>query len=127
MMTLEKTTTQLSWLNRINIIYGALGLAFTSQAFGAGAWKSFFVGWFLAVLNLELLKRLGISLLAYYDGRQLSPLFFVFLFGKFVFWGLVIALFSMASWLQGVPFSIGMTTLLISGLGLGMRELIYAR
>ncbi|MBI3543732.1 MAG: hypothetical protein HY075_10715 [Deltaproteobacteria bacterium] len=98
-----------------------------SQFGGAGAWRSFVAGWLIAVLNFELIKHLGRMLLGLYDGSKIGPLFYFVLFGKFIFWGLVIALFSKASWMQGIPFAFGMTTLVVSGLGLGFTEKNYAQ
>ena len=125
----EKETNQLSLLNRINLLYGAIGMLLMAQIDGGhGAWKSFIAGWAVAVLNLELLKKLcSTMLLVFNQDGKLNPGFYVVLFGKFMFWGLVIALFMTAKWIQGVPFVLGTVTLLVSGVGLGMKELIYAR
>lgn len=119
--------TQLLWLNRINVGYAVLGILLLTQINGAGAWKSFVLGWLISIANLEILKKLGTMLVTVFEGGALHPIFYVFLFGKFAFWGLVVALFSTLPWIQAIPFAFGMSTLLVSGLGLGVRESIYAR
>jgi hypothetical protein len=118
---------QLDIMTRANLIYFAVGLVALTQISTHGAWKSFVAGWVVAVLNLEILKRLGSRLLQVYEGQKPDPMFYFLLFGKFAFWGLVIALFTMANWINAIPFAIGMTTLIVSGLVVGMKEWTYAR
>lgn len=120
-------TTELNWLTKINFLYAIVAVLMMAQFSGTLAVKSFLCGWGLAVLNFELLKRLGLRLLALYRGAKLDRTFYVLAFGKFAFLGLVIALFSVTSWMQAIPFVLGAVTLIISGLGVGMKEFIYAR
>jgi hypothetical protein len=126
-MAKRSIDTQLSWLGRANVAYGLVGLAVVAQFSIGGAWKSFLAGWIVAVINMEILKRLGMTVMAVQDGGPLSPLFYLFLVAKFLFWGAVIALFSLASWVMAVPFVIGTATLIVAGFCLGLRELMYAR
>src|SRR4051812_48537729 len=104
-MTTEKETTviQLSWLDRLNLGYGFVGLMIVSQFAANGAWKSFLAGWLVAVANFELLKRIGAIMLQLFAGKQISPVVYGLFVAKFAFLGIVIALFSLASWLQGIP------------------------
>lgn len=114
---------QTGLMNRVNLMYGALGVFFLAQAGAPGSWRSFAAGWLLAVLNLELLRRLGAMLVASYDGSRLGALFYFVLFGKFAFWGLVIALFTSAKWILAVPFVAGMATLVVGAGAVGLKEM----
>src|SRR5256885_534827 len=95
---------QLSWLNRINLAYGAFGLLVIGQVGLSGDWKSFLAGWVVAMVNLELIKRITVIMVSVFKGEKLNPIFYGFLFGKFAFWGLVFAMFSFATWIQAIPF-----------------------
>ncbi len=119
-------TENLGWLNRINLIYGAIGI-FLFAAFTANGVKSFIIGWGIAVVNLELLKRLGLMMASLYRGEELGSMFYFVLFGKFLVWAGVIAVCSMINGLQAVPFIFGTTTLIVSGFGFGVKEYLYAR
>jgi hypothetical protein len=116
----------LRWLDRINLLYGALGI-FLFAMVATGSWKSFLVGWAIAVVNLELLKRLGILMIALYNGEKLGSSFYIVLFGKFLMWAAIISVFSLIKGLQPVPFMIGTATLVVAGLGFGVKEYFYAR
>ena len=122
-----KVTNQLNWLNYANLLYGAFGLALLTFVSAPGAWKSFMAGWLIMVLNLELLKKIGSALFVVHEGGNLEPMFYVFLLGKFVFWGAVLALLLTATWIQGIPLALGTITLLVACGSLGMKELIYAQ
>jgi hypothetical protein len=108
------------------MIYGAAGLSLLAQFGTDGAVKSFFVGWVISVVNLELLKRLGRLIFAAFEGQKPSAALYVLLLGKFMFWGAVIALFSKATWIEAVPFILGSLTLIIAGIGVGVKEYWYA-
>lgn len=124
-MTKKTETIQIDWSNRLNILYGSIGVLLIVQLGANGAWKSFAAGWLIAVVNLELLKRIGRNLLALFESETKLPvIFYVVIVMKFSFWALILALFSTAQWLQGIPFVLGMLTLIVSavGLGLSVRE-----
>ncbi len=126
-MVPAKVTNQLNWLNYANLLYGAVGLVLLTVVSVPGAWKSFVAGWLIMVLNLELLKKIGSALFEVYEGGSVKPMFYVFLLGKFVFWGAVLAVLLTATWVQGIPFVLGTVTLLVACGSLGMKELIYAQ
>lgn len=111
---------QLKLMNWVNGFYGAIGIALYAAYGGVESWKSFAVGWVLSVVNLELLKRIGVFVFAIYEGKTLDPRFYAFAVGKFAFWGVVIALFSSASWIEALPFALGALTLVVAGLGLAI-------
>ncbi|MBI3556295.1 MAG: hypothetical protein HY074_08535 [Deltaproteobacteria bacterium] len=122
-----KVTNQLNWLSSANLLYGAVGLVLFTHFSGHGAWKSFLAGWLMMVVNLELLKKIGSALFVVYEGGNLQPIFYLFLLGKFLFWGAVLAMLLTATWIQGIPFAFGTVTLLVACGSLGMKELIYAQ
>lgn len=123
-----EATIQLNWLGRINILYGLTGIAFFAQFGASGSAKSFLVGWLIAVVNLELLKRIGGMLLAFVQSEtKLPSLFYVLLVCKFTLWALILAVFATAKWIEGISFLLGILTILVSSLGLGTKELVYAR
>lgn len=128
MPSTNEATNQLSWMGRVNILYGVTGVVLLAQLGVNGSWRSFLVGWLIAVVNLELLKRIGVMLLALYETEtKLPALFYVLLFSKFALWALILAAFSTVKWLQGISFLLGISTLLVSAVGLGAKELVYAR
>lgn len=123
-----EATTQLNLLGRINILYGLTGAAVLAQFGASGSVKSFLVGWLIAVVNLELLKRIGSMLLALVQSEtKLPSLFYVLLVCKFILWALILGVFSTAKWIEGLSFLLGIGTILVSSLGLGTKELVYAR
>ena len=110
---------QMYWLSRANFLYGAVGLFLMVQFSTNGSWKSFLTGWLVAVMNLELLKRLGTLMIALTRGKPPGPLFYGLLLAKFSFWGMIIAMFSLTAWLQVGPFVLGTLTLIVAGIALG--------
>ena len=122
-----QVANQLNWLSYVNLLYGVFGLVLLTRYSAPGAWKSFVAGWLIMVLNLELLKKIGSALFVVYEGANPEPMFYVYLLGKFVFWGAVFALLLTATWVQGIPFALGIITLLVACGSLGMKELIYAQ
>ncbi|MEW6058001.1 MAG: hypothetical protein AB1540_15450 [Bdellovibrionota bacterium] len=127
-MTKNQTATiQLSWINRLNLAYGVVGILVFASLSTSEGWKSFLAGWAVSIVNLELIKRLTYVMISVFKGEKLNPIFYGMLVGKFAFWGGVIAVLSMTAWIQGVPFLVGLITIVFAGLGLGIKELVYAR
>lgn len=122
MTTQTEVTKQINVLRSIICGYGLAGALLVFRFGPVDSWRSFLVGWVLAVVNFELIRRLGLFLLAIYDGKKLDPMFYLFLLGKLGFWGFVFALFSAATWIQGVPFALGGLAIVIAGLGLALTQ-----
>lgn len=123
-----------AWIRQIqylNLVYaGVVGAVFLFGTSTASL-VSFFAGWIVAAVNFELLRRIGILLIALAREGAINPLLYGLLVGKFAFWGMLIALLSLTTWIQGVPFMVGTATLLFSSVGLGVslifKEFGYAR
>src|SRR5690349_10983000 len=90
------------WFTRVDLVYGVLGLVFLAQV-GAhpASWKSFALGFVLAEINFELIKRIATMLLALYQGSQkLGFASYGLIVGKFVVWGMIFLICSNVRWLQ---------------------------
>ncbi|HRK01972.1 MAG TPA: hypothetical protein PLH57_04850 [Oligoflexia bacterium] len=109
-------------LLRANAFFGIAGLFFFFQFGDMISVKSFLVGWAIAVVNLELLRRIMKILIAYYNGQKPSKLIYFLVFAKLSFWGVVIAAFSKLDWIHPLPFVIGTLTILVAGFAFGFRE-----
>lgn len=122
----KKSST--SWSSRIDVVYGIIGFVVLAQFGASGAWKSFVVGWALAEMNFELIRRITTAMIALFRGEKVSNfLLYGMIVSKLSILGLIFLLISMANWLQAVPFMLGVAALIIAGLGYGVKELIYAR
>lgn len=90
---------------------------------GVSEWKAFLAGWIIAVVNFELLHRIGKMLLSAMAGGKPGFWIYLLLVMKFVFWGGVILFLSSTEWLRGTYFVAGTMTILLSGLVFGLKEL----
>lgn len=128
-MTIQTPTkTKNNWFTRVDVLYGLVGLVVITQFSVGEAWKSFALGWVIAEVNFELLKRIVMLLFALVKGeQQATGALYGLLLAKFCVWALLFLIISTVDWLQAVPFVLGITTLVIAGLGLGIKEIVYAR
>lgn len=117
-----KKTNSDTLLLKSNALFGFFGLLFFFQFGDEVAWKSFLVGWAIAVVNLELLRRIMVILISYYNGEKPSKLIYFLAAAKLSFWGVVLALFSKIQWIHPLPFVIGTLTILSAGIAFGFRE-----
>lgn len=117
-----------NWLSRIDVLYGITGFVILAQFGAIGSWKSFVVGWALAEVNFELLRRIVTTMISLYKGERVSNfLLYGMIAVKLSMLGLIVLVISMASWLQAIPFMLGIGALVIAGLGYGIKEVVYAR
>lgn len=123
-----RASEMLKFINKTMLAYGALGVLIMLQFAASGAWLSFLAGWTVSFVNFELLKRIGLVLGPLLSsGGKVSRMIYVLAFAKILFWGLVLAFLVLTTNVQGIPFSLGVLAVLFAGLGLGIREAIYAR
>lgn len=134
-------TEKIKFLNKANVAFGLIGILFMFQFGGQGAWLSFFYGWLVTVINFELIKRIGMLLVPLYaqntsqtettnaienvgnsESTKISPMFWVLLTMKFLFWGSVIALMVFSTKIQGIPFGAGLLSVLISAICLAIKD-----
>ena len=121
----------------MNLSFGITGLVVMVQFASKSAWLSFFAGWLVSVVNFELIKKIGFKLAPLYSTQakespvKLSQMLWVFLGMKILFWGCAIAFLVFSTTVRGIPFGIGMLSLLISSVLLvirdGIRDVKYAR
>lgn len=122
----------LKLINIANFIYLILGMiviySFTNENLNL-VLVSYCAGWLFSVLNLELIKKIGLVLVSFMNttsGRvPHGPVVFL-LVAKFILLGSLLGIIVFTQNVLGVHFLIGTLTILFSGLFLGVRELIYA-
>ncbi|MBI2605586.1 MAG: hypothetical protein HYW49_05830 [Deltaproteobacteria bacterium] len=123
-----RTSEMLKFISKAMVAYGAVGAALMLQFAASWAWASFLAGWTVSFVNFELLKRIGLVLGPLLTtGGRVSRMIYVLAVAKFLFLGLVLAFLVLTTHVQGIPFSLGVLAVLFAGLGLGIKEAIYAR
>lgn len=121
---------KIRFLNKANLAFGIIGIIFMIQFGDQNAWISFFYGWLVTVINFELIKRIGMLLVPLYaqtpptngESTKISPMLWVLLTFKFLFWGSVIALMVFSTKIQGIPFGAGLLSVLISAICLAIKD-----
>ncbi len=129
---------KVKFLNKANLAFGFLGTLFMFQFGGHNAWLSFFYGWLVTVINFELIKRIGMLMIPLYaqntnsvqtssndsnnSETKVSPMLWVLLAMKFLFWGSVIALLVFSTKIQGIPFGAGLLSVLFSAICLAIKD-----
>lgn len=125
-----RTAEKLKFLSLIQYVYAGLGLLAMTLFATKDAWISFLLGALFSYVNFEILKRLGLALrplvIENKSAAGVGPLVSKLVFAKVVFLGLLLAFLVFTNKVQAIPFVIGMLGLLIAGIGLGIKEAIYA-
>ncbi len=125
-----RTADKLKFLSQAQFVYAGVGVLLMTLFGTKDAWVSFLIGGFFSYVNFEILKRLGLALgpivIENKSAAGIGPLVSKLVFGKIVFWGLLLAFLVFTNKVQAIPFVIGMLGLLFAGLGLGIKEKLYA-
>ena len=97
---------------------------------GTVRFYSFLVGWIVSTVNLWFLIKIIGQLFKVFLGEENQSIpvgFYFYLIGKFIFWGFLLYFFMHFHWIEPIAFVIGISTLIVSAMVAGVKELIYAR